>query len=141
MPDQKPTVSPAAYAAPRAVVSNISGLTTGTSRKISLKLHERAAVCQASVYSELLYFDCSILFHCIEDILHLERCGLQRCTCYVSAGCIAGKTHDDTPCITSPVRGEQSAEGRYHIDPSVIAYTLGEGINLGRALYDLKVIT
>ena len=117
---QKPTASPAAYAAPSAVVSATTGRLTGTpSMSAWICMHRSLAVTPPSTLSTSSVH-AGVLLHRLDDVAALVADRLQRGPGQVRVGVEAGQPDDRAAGVGAPVRREQPGERRHEVDAAVV---------------------
>ena len=137
---QKPTASPARYAAPSAVVSLTAGRMHGHAQQISLELHQQIIHRRAPIDAQFSERDLGIRIHGFDDISHLEPYAL-----FGGAGDVArlGSTaqpNQEAGRVRIPIGRSQADKCRHQHDSIGVFDTRRQLIDLGGMANQLQTI-
>ena len=125
-----PVASPAAYAAPRQVVSETFGRITGTPRTSAWCCISRLfAVIPPSTFRVVMLHP-GVLVHGVDDLPRLPTRRLQHRARQVPLGDVPRETGDHTACVGAPVGREQTGERGHDVRAAVVVDARRERLDL-----------
>ena len=110
-----PTPSPARAAAPNAVVSVLTGLSTGTPSRSAWNCMQQVVARRAAIDAQFRQRLPAILLHGLDEIGGLEGDALERRACQVRAVRAARQSDDGAACRGIPLRRSQSRKRRHQV--------------------------